>query len=601
MKRIFLSFILFSIFACGMQVYAAPLIDIPTVEETYKIEDYTIPSFTQFLIAKETAKADPTDANMEALSQKIAELKPYQCPYDVVVNINGDPTSRMAFAWYTNDRMTDGQVQLTPITDITTLAKAFDAATDVITVAATPTATKKSRYAIGASGIPAATGVAQSTKYKYTSHKAIAENLTPNTTYAYRVGTDGYWSEVAYFTTAPKNEEDASEEFTFIYMTDSHILNQTYIDDVNQTATAAVTNIPDAKFCVFAGDHVETGTQGNAEWEWERWFEEAMRPVLKQMPVVPTDGNHDDSPNLNYSYHFNTDNQFKENAKVKPQFDGITYSFMYGDVLFLVFSMQDYWKGNPNMSDLTCSYLTTDVGNWFRNQVARHPEAKLRVALVHKNIFSGSGHQEDEETPLFRATMLPIMKECEIDLVMQGHDHCYEVIGPVNPDTKTPILDAITDREEVPTNVSTSGYKGGTYNVDEGSLYFIGATCGTKRYYPYTKAQMESYYSAHQVENYFDLFTGMFCQPGAPSYTTFSVKDMTITVNSYTADDQGNSTLFNTFKVVRTKEHTPLTGWEEVRVEQIPQTDATTKILYNGQILLLRGGVAYDVLGRVVQ
>ena len=81
MKRISLSFILLSIFACGMQVYAAPLIDIPTVEATYKIEDYTIPSFTQFLIAKETAKANPTDANMEALSQKIAELKPYQCPY----------------------------------------------------------------------------------------------------------------------------------------------------------------------------------------------------------------------------------------------------------------------------------------------------------------------------------------------------------------------------------------------------------------------------------------------------------------------------------------------------------------------------------------
>ena len=601
MKRFFLSLILLSSFTYCMQVYSAKLIDLTTIDDSYKIEDYTVPSFTQFLIAKETAKANPTDANMEALSQRIAELKSYQYPYDVVVNINGDPTSRMAFAWYTNDRMTEGQLQLTPIADITNLATVFDTASEVITVTPTPTPTKKSRYAIGASGIPAATGVPQSTKYKYTSHKAIAENLIPNTTYAYRVGTDGYWSEVAYFTTAPKNEEDASEEFTFIYMTDSHILNQTYVDDVRQTATAAVTNIPDAKFCVFAGDHVETGGSGNAEWEWERWFEEAMRPVIKQMPIVPTDGNHDDSNNLNYTYHFNTDNQFNQNAQTKPQFEGITYSFMYGDVLFLVFSMQDYWKGSPNMSDLTCPYLTNDVGNWFRNQVARHPEAKLRVALVHKNIFSGSGHQEDDETPLFRATMLPIMKECEIDLVMQGHDHCYEVMGPVNPDTKTPILDAITDREEVPTNVSMSGYKGGTYLVDDGSLYFIGATCGTKRYYPYTKAQMESYYSAHQVENYFDLFTGMFCQPEAPSYTTFSIKDKTITVNSYTADEEGNSTLFNTFKVVREREHTPLTGLEDIRVDSMPNVDGTTKILHDGQLYLIREGVAYDLLGRVIK
>ena len=593
--------LILSVLFAGLAPAKSLQIPLSEMDDAYKIEDYTIPSFTQFLIAKEAAKANPTDANMAALYQKIDELKSYQHPYTVVANINGDPTTRMAFAWLTNDRMLEGQVQLTSVSDTASLSTAFDAAEDVITVTATSTATKKIRYAIGTSGIPAATGVPQSTKYKYTSHKAIAENLTPNTIYAYRVGTDGYWSEVAYFTTAPENKMDESEEFTFIYMTDSHILDQGYVDDVRQTATAAVTNVPEAKFCVFAGDHVETGGNGNAEWEWERWFEEAMRPVIKQMPIVPTDGNHDDSSNQNYSFHFNTNNAFKENAQVKPQFDGITYSFMYGDVLFLVFSMQDYWKGSPNMSDLTCSYLTNDVGNWFRNQVARHPEAKLRVALVHKNIFSGSGHQEDDETPLFRATMLPIMKECEIDLVMQGHDHCYEVMGPVNPDTRTPILDAITDREEVPTNVSMSGYKGGTYLVDDGSLYFIGATCGSKKYYPYTKAQMESYYSAHQVKNYFDLFTGMFCQPGSPSYTTFSVKDKTITVNSYTADNEGNSTLFNTFKVVRVKEHTPLTGLEDIRVEQLPEGDVTTKILYKGQIVLIRNGVAYDILGNVLK
>ena len=116
-------------------------------------------------------------------------------------------------------------------------------------------------------------------------------------------------------------------------------------------------------------------------------------------------------------------------------------------------------------------------------------------------------------------------------------------------------MDAITDREEVPTSVSMSGYKGGTYNVDEGSLYFIGATCGEKRYYPYTQSQMESYYSAHQVENYFDLFTGMFCQPGAPSYSAFTVDSNTITVNSYKVLRGQEPILFNTFYIKRTKEH----------------------------------------------
>ena len=597
-KMLFLLTLLVSSVVCG-SLYAAPIDEINEADTKYLEEDYTVPSYIQFLIAKEAARANTSEENMAAFYQKVEALKSYQYPYDVVVNINGDPQTRMAFCWFTNEKMKEGVLQYAPIADTTQLATVFDTEADVVSIEASHTPTKNLRYAVGTSGIIKATGIIAGKKHKYTSHKVIAEGLTPNTMYAYRVGVDGYWSEVAYFTTAPLNVEEETEEFTYLYMTDTHIMNQKYID-VTRGAAIAASNVADAKFCLFAGDLVETGTVGNSEWEWERWFEEAMRPVLRKMPVVPTDGNHEDTSNQNYSVHFNTDNTFKENAQTKPQFDGTTYSFMYGDVLFLVFSMQDYWKSNPNMSDLTCSYLTNDVGNWFRREVAAHPEAKLRVALVHKNIFSGSGHQEDDETPLFRATMLPIMKECEIDLVMQGHDHCYEVMGPVDPDTKTPILDAITDREEVPTSVSTSGYKGGTFKVDDGTLYFIGATCGEKRYYPYSKTQMEGYYDAHKVENYFDLFTGMFCQPGAPSYSTFTVKDKTITVNSYTADQDGNATLFNTFKVVREREHTPLTGWEEVVVEGMPES-GTTKMLYQGQIILVREGVAYDLLGRIVQ
>jgi hypothetical protein len=344
---------------------------------------------------------------------------------------------------------------------------------------------------------------------------------------------------------------------------------------------------------VFPGDFVETGTNRNSEWEWERWFDEAMRPIVQQMPIVPTDGNHDDSENLNYSYHFHTDNQFKENAKVKPQFDGTTYSFMYGDVLFLVYSLQDYWKGAYSLSACTSTYLTNDVGNWFREQVEAHPEAKWRVALVHKNIFSGSGHQEDEETPLFRATMLPIMKECEIDLMLQGHDHCYEVIGPVNPDTKTPILNAIEDLE--PTILSASRNKGGTFTVNDGTLYFIGATCGAKRYNPNSKAVMEADLSKHKVENYYDLFTGMFCQPGAPSYSVFTVDGDTITVNSYRIYKGKAPELFNTFTIKRTKAH-----GSGGLIGQMIQEQGAAKVIYNGHMYILRADIAYNALGQAV-
>jgi hypothetical protein len=202
--------------------------------------------------------------------------------------------------------------------------------------------------------------------------------------------------------------------------------------------------------------------------------------------------------------------------------------------------------------------------------------------------------------PLLRATLLPVIKECEIDFVIQGHDHCYEVMGPVDADTRKPIMEDIADREKVSTSVSMSGYKGGTYTVDNGAMYFIGSTCGHKRYWPYNKEDMEEDFNAHKVENYFDLFTGMFAQPDKPSFSIFTVKGTTITVDSYTANPDGSADKFNSFVVKRVKEHTPFTGLENVVVDQIPQTNGVAKILYNGQILLVKDGVAYDVLGQVI-
>jgi 3',5'-cyclic AMP phosphodiesterase CpdA len=364
-------------------------------------------------------------------------------------------------------------------------------------------------------------------------------------------------------------------------------MNQDYVRDARRCADMAVATTPEARFCVFPGDFVETGTNRNSEWEWERWFEEALRPVVQNMPIVPTDGNHDDSENLNYTYHFNTDNQFKENAQVKPQFDGTTYSFVYGDVLFLVYSLQDYWKGAHSLSACTSTYLTNDVGNWFREQVAAHPEAKWRVALVHKNIFSGSGHQEDEETPLFRATMLPIIKECEIDVMLQGHDHCYEVIGPVDADTKKPILSAIEDLE--PSFMSMSKNIGGTFTVNDGALYFIGATCGTKRYSPNSQAVMEGDIDKHKVDNYFDLFTGYFGQPGSPTYSAFTVDGNTITVNSYRVNIDGSAYLYNTFRIKRTKSHSSQKSGKKA-----------LKLMQNGSMCIVHDNITYNAVGQIV-
>jgi len=574
--------------------YVCP--EVRLADSLYHIEDYTVPSYIPMWIAKEAARKDSCQERLDTLQMRIDELIGKEEPYCVVANIHGDPTTSMGFCWFTNNGINDGQIQLVAKANAT----AEDFLSDVMTVEATPTTTKPLRYAVSNSGILKATGMKVTQTYTYVSHKVVVDSLTPGTQYSYRVGYAGHWSDIRSFRTADANQG----AFSFLYMTDSHLMNKEYVDAAEMCANAARKNESDIRFLMFTGDHVETGDNGNSEWEWERWFEQCMRPVLSQMPVAPTDGNHDDSGNLNYTYHFNTDNQFNKETKVKPQFEGITYSFVYGDVLFLGYSMQDYWRGSYSLSNESSIYLTRDVGNWFRRQVSAHPRTKWRVAFVHFNTFSGSGHQEDEETPMFRACMLPIFKELEIDVVMQGHDHCYEIIGPVDPDTRTAITSAITDVQSVTPSGETNitGKKGGTYCVDDGTLYFIGSTCGAKRYGPKTKAEMDADFDKHKVTNYFDLFTGMFGQPGAPSYTRVDAAADSLVFHSYKTDKLGNSKEYNAFRVVRTKAHSDY-HWDSL--DEVPEplrsSDEASAFVYEGQMYISKNDQIYSILGQRVK
>jgi hypothetical protein len=53
----------------------------------------------------------------------------------------------------------------------------------------------------------------------------------------------------------------------------------------------------------------------------------------------------------------------------------------------------------------------------------------------------------------------------------------------------------------------------------------------------------------HKVENYFDLFTGMFGQPGAPSYTRVTVRKDHLLLESFRVHPDGRIELFNTIKI----------------------------------------------------
>ena len=66
----------------------------------------------------------------------------------------------------------------------------------------------------------------------------------------------------------------------------------------------------------------------------------------------------------------------------------------------------------------------------------------------------------------------------------------------------------------------------------------------------YTREEMDASKHIHKVDNYFDLFTGMFGQPGAPSYTRVTVTRQYLLLESFKVLPNGTTELFNTLKIV---------------------------------------------------
>ena len=212
--------------------------------------------------------------------------------------------------------------------------------------------------------------------------------------------------------------------------------------------------------------------------------------------------------------------------------EGTVYSFVRGDVLFMVINYED-WKKEGYFESLAA---------WMREQVEAHKDVKWRIATYHKNVFTGSrSHQDDADGKAVRAAMLPVFDELGINVALQGHDHIYEVIGPVNNTNKILIADEVEMVETVGEGgerENMTGKRGGIYDVSRGTLYFLNNSAGRKKYEPRNEEQMIASLEKHEVENYWGLFSGKFGQTGEPTFSKVDVTPDTITVTTYTVDNR---------------------------------------------------------------
>lgn len=489
--------------------------------------EYTIPSWT-LLKRAAVATAAKDSATTSQLQLALNGLKAKEIPYSISSTLNGNPTSRLGFAWFTNAGVTGEKVEIVAGNSTDFSAPAFS-------VVATPTELTDVNYCVSGNSLSTLAGIADNSKRSYVSNKALVTGLAPNTTYSYRVGKPGAWSEIGTFKTAKNNKES----FSFVYTTDPQANTVEMFDISQKTTHAAQAMYPNANFWLSCGDLVETSGSTNSEWEYEQFFQTQQDIFLKR-PLVAVTGNHDKTTNKNFTNHFNTQNVGFDIAKSTTP--GSIYSFVYGDALFMALSYEDY----------SVAGQLDSIANWMRRTVAANPNTKWRIAYYHKTMYTGSGsHQSDADGMACRNALAPVFDELNIDLALQGHDHIYEVIGPIKG--KALVANSVKNQISVAFDARTNvtAKLGGVFNVKNGTLYFLNNSAGKKKYEPRSQAQMAAVEASLGLSNYFGMFSGRFGQTGNPTYSNITVSTDTIDVKTYEVSDLGQATYFDGFKVVK--------------------------------------------------
>ena len=336
----------------------------------------------------------------------------------------------------------------------------------------------------------------------YTTQKAkkyIANvtELESGKTYFYRVGFKGTENFSTPVTFTMKNEELSG--FTFINVNDSQGMIQSDYDTYLKALEQAKTQFPSASFVLHAGDFVDDGNNEDY-WTW------ALDGVSKSLSFLPTAGNHEakskvegvTDPNAIVS-HFKVQNQ---DIPKQDQTTGIYYSYDYEDATFIVL----------NTNDLTSEgYLSDTQYNWAYDK-AKQSDKTWKIILMHKSPYSNGPHAEDKDVLAIREQLDQLTAQCDVDLVLSGHDHVYN---------RTPFL-AQGKTQQV--DEKTISYEGTNYTAalnPSGTVFAIAGTVGVKNY---VQKVIDSVPSKVTFQQEGPVFAGITIDNGRLYYKAYEVQ-----------------------------------------------------------------------------
>lgn len=374
-------------------------------------------------------------------------------------------------------------------------------------------------------------GISYLTKaiHTYNMHTVSLVDLTPDTSYFYKTGSDAYgWSETYVFNTGA-----ADGSFSVLGITDIQgSVEKNYLDSLD-ALRVALNTVNDVAFIISAGDNVD---KGSSTYQWQ-WLLDGQREIWANNTVVTAPGNHEEDDASIESFIALPDIAEKSES-------GHYYSYNYSNTHFVVVNTNDLDETKA-LSETQLDWLVADLAAAKENAAI-----KWTIVTLHKGPYTAGSHAFDADVIALRAQLTPVFAEGGVDLVLQGHDHTYSVSKFIGSDGKPAAITyddrgAAINPEGIPyINLGTIGdkYYNYIYNDD---VYLIDRNAKD-----YQNSPLAAYYKNGNLE-----------LTETPVFMDLTIDDHHITVTTYTVLN-GEAVVVDTLIISDTAVNYGLSGGE---------------------------------------
>jgi hypothetical protein len=236
-------------------------------------------------------------------------------------------------------------------------------------------------------------------------HEVHVCGLKPSTTYYYKVGNPGAFSDVYSIVTAPP--VGSTTPISFAVSGDARDTPTVFAQAETAIASKGVS------FQMFSGDAVNIAL---IQDEWDSFF--AASTVPASIPLMTASGNHDEMA-INYIEEMAIPQNMNDEESA-AQGGKEWYSFNYGNVHIAV--LNDTTANADAISGAEATWLDADLS------AVDSSKTPWQFVFHHQPEWTCGGHQNDTAVS---GAWGPIYEKHHVDIVFTGHVHNYQRTPPL--------------------------------------------------------------------------------------------------------------------------------------------------------------------------